>query len=173
MMIEKIKKYLLRQPDIEFYSKHDSESEYFKLGNTKIRVSNHYATSLNEPTTLNIIVDGDFFNVVYVNTPIPIRNYEELKGFIKFFKPVSNGLTRYIRSTNRKSTKSVSTNTQQTTNNKKNSKKEDLKAFVEENKEGLNPKQINSFMSMIDRGHVTKESSIFKMIESYRKANLK
>lgn len=170
MMIEKIKKYLLRQPDIEFYDKHDSESEYFKLGNTKIRVSNHYATSLSDPTTLNIVVDGDFFNVVYVNTPIPIKTYEELKGFIKFFKPVSNGLTRYIRLTKKKSTKT--TDSQPATSNKKSSK-EDLKAFVEENKEGLNPKQINSFISMIDRGHVSKESSILKMIEAYRKHNLK
>lgn len=84
MMIDKVKKYLLRHSEIEHYNKNESGSEYFKVGSSKIRVSDHLATSLSDPTTLNIIVNGDQFVVFYGNKLININDYEEFKKFLKY-----------------------------------------------------------------------------------------
>lgn len=84
MMIDKVKKYLLRHSEIERYNKNESGSEYFKVGSSKIRVSDHLATSLSDPTTLNIIVNGDQFVVFYGNKLVNINNYKEFKKFLKY-----------------------------------------------------------------------------------------
>lgn len=84
MMIDKVKKYLLRHSEIERYNKNESGSEYFKVGSSKIRVSDHLATSLSDPTTLNIIVNGEQFVVFYGNKLININDYEEFKKFLKY-----------------------------------------------------------------------------------------
>lgn len=83
-MIEKIKKYLLRHSEIERYNKNESGSEYFKIGSSKIQVSDHLATSLSDPTTLNIVVNGDQFVVFYGNKLINVNNYNEFKTFLKY-----------------------------------------------------------------------------------------
>lgn len=83
-MIDKVKKYLLRHSEIERYNKNESGSEYFKVGSSKIRVSDHLATSLNDPTTLNIVVNDDQFVVFYGNKLININDYEEFKRFLKY-----------------------------------------------------------------------------------------
>ena len=101
-MIDKIKKYLLRHNEINFYKKNNSGSEYYKVGNSIIRVSDHVAISNNRPDTLNIIVNEDNFVVMYGNKIINVNNYEEFKKFLKYhiqmcdcFKDIINkGLSR-------------------------------------------------------------------------------
>lgn len=83
-MINKIKKFLLRHEEIVQYKKCESGSEYFKVGNSKIRLSDHIATSVNDPSTLNIIVNGDSFVVAYGNKIIINNDYNEFKGFLKY-----------------------------------------------------------------------------------------
>ena len=83
-MIDKVKKYLLRHSEINFYKKNASGSEYYKVGNSIIRVSNHITTGNNYPDTLNIIVNNDNFIVFYGNRLINVNNYEEFKKFLKY-----------------------------------------------------------------------------------------
>lgn len=84
MMINKVKKYLLRHSEINFYRKNSSGSEYYKVGNSIIRVSDHVTTSNNYPDTLNIVVSGDNFIVLFGNKIINVNNYEDFKKFLKY-----------------------------------------------------------------------------------------
>ena len=84
MMIDKVKKYLLRHNEINFYKKNDSGSEYYRVGNSIIRVSDHIATSRNDPDTLNIVVSGDNFIVMFGNKIINVNDYNEFKMFLKY-----------------------------------------------------------------------------------------
>lgn len=83
-MIDKVKKYLLRHNEINFYKKNDSGSEYYKVGNSIIRVSDHVAISNNRPDTLNIVVNEDNFVVMYGNRIINVNDYEDFKKFLKY-----------------------------------------------------------------------------------------
>lgn len=83
-MINKIRRFLLRHEEIVQYKKRESGSEYFKVGNSKIRLSDHIATSLNDPSTLNIIVNDDNFVVTYGNRIVINNDYNEFKGFLKY-----------------------------------------------------------------------------------------
>lgn len=83
-MIDKVKKYLLRHNEINFYKKNDSGSEYYKVGNSIIRVSDHITVSNNRPDTLNIVVNGDNFVVMYGNRIINVNDYEDFKKFLKY-----------------------------------------------------------------------------------------
>lgn len=83
-MIDKVKKYLLRHDQINVYKKNESGSEYFRVGNSIIRVSDHVAVSNNRPDTLNIVVNGDNFVVMYGNRIINVNNYEDFKKFLKY-----------------------------------------------------------------------------------------
>lgn len=100
-MINKIRKFLLRHKEIVQYKKCESGSEYFKVGNSKIRLSDHIATSLNDPSTLNIIVNDDNFVITYGNRIIINNDYNEFKGFLKYhikmcqcFKPLFKKLSK-------------------------------------------------------------------------------
>lgn len=84
MMIEKIKRYLLRHKEINFYKKNDSGSEYYRVGNSIIRVSDHVPTSNNQPDNLSIIVSGNNFVVMYGNKLINVNDYNEFKVFLKY-----------------------------------------------------------------------------------------
>lgn len=84
MLIDKVKKYLLRHNEINFYKKNDSGSEYYKVGNSIIRVSDHVAVTNNRPDTLNIVISGDNFVVMYGNRIINVNNYEDFKKFLKY-----------------------------------------------------------------------------------------
>lgn len=103
MMIEKkIKKYLLNQPEINFFRKNDSGSEYFTVGKSIIRLSNHVTVSNNKPDTLNIVVTGENFVVMYGNRVIIVNDYPAFKNFLKWhiqmcdcFKDIiQNGLAK-------------------------------------------------------------------------------
>ena len=83
-MIDKVKKYLLRHDQINVYKKNESGSEYFRVGNSIIRVSDHVAVSNNRPDTLNIVVNGDNFVVMYGNRIINVNDYEDFKKFLKY-----------------------------------------------------------------------------------------
>lgn len=83
-MIDKVKKYLLRHNQINIYKKNESGSEYFRVGNSIIRVSDHVATSRNDPDTLNIVVCGDNFIVMFGNKIINVNDYNAFKSFLKY-----------------------------------------------------------------------------------------
>lgn len=85
MMIEKkIKRFLLSQPEINFFNKNESGSEYYKVGESIIRVSDHVAIKNNQPDVLNIIVTGENFVVMYGNRLINVNDYNGFKSFLKY-----------------------------------------------------------------------------------------
>lgn len=92
-LIKKIRNYILRQTGITFYKESDSGSQYFKIDNYVIRLSNHI-TDLNPSNVMNIVVVGDQITLIVKNRPYPttykvlkerIRNYAV---FADLFKPV-------------------------------------------------------------------------------------
>lgn len=83
-MIDKVKKYLLRHNEINVYKKNNSGSEYYRVGNSIIRVSDHIPISNNQPDVLNIVVSGDNFVVMYGNKVINVNDYNEFKTFLKY-----------------------------------------------------------------------------------------
>lgn len=84
MMIDKVKKYLLRHDEINVYKKNCSGSEYYRVGNSIIRVSDHIPINNNQPDVLNIVVSGDNFVVMYGNKIINVNDYNEFKAFLKY-----------------------------------------------------------------------------------------
>lgn len=106
-MINKIRKYLLRQKDIILYNKTVSGSEYYMIKESTIRLSDHIPASGSYPEELNIIVQDSNFVVFYGNRLIIIDNYEQFKSFIKqfiiicdIFKDMINrGLGRRVETT--------------------------------------------------------------------------
>ena len=87
-MLNKIKRFLLRQPSVEFLKKSDkSDSLYFKAGNLIIRVSDHIATSQCRPEQLHILVaaNSESFTILSNNRIAIIPNYTKLKEYIKFY----------------------------------------------------------------------------------------
>lgn len=84
MMIDKVKKYLLRHDEINVYKKNCSGSEYYRVGNSIIRISDHISINNNQPDVLNIVVSGDNFVVMYGNKIINVNDYNELKSFLKY-----------------------------------------------------------------------------------------
>lgn len=95
-MINKIRKYLLRHEEITLLKKNESGSEYFRVSNSKIRLSNHLATFSNYPDDLNIIVQNNSFVVFLGNKLININNYELFKQYIKHHIIISDSLRDII-----------------------------------------------------------------------------
>ena len=172
-MIDKIKKYLLRHKEINFYKKNNSGSEYYKVGNSIIRVSDHVAISNNEPDTLNIIVNGDNFVVMYGNRIINVNDYEDFKKFLKYhiqmcdcFKDLINkGLSRT------KNPKPVCPRVSKP----KITPVEEKRVFVWKGEEfdvsDLTASQVNSLYAFDANHNFPKRKSVVKTIESYRLQN--
>lgn len=85
-MFSKIRKYILRNPHISFFKRNESGSEYFKVEDKyKIRLSDHQASSLSLPNTLNIMVnERDEITVMIANKPYHYE-YKDLKELIKHY----------------------------------------------------------------------------------------
>lgn len=87
-MLDKIKRFLLRQKGIEFIKKSEqSSSLYFAIGDATIRVSDHIPTSQCRPEQLHIIVpvNSESFTILINNRIAVIPNYSKLKEYIKFY----------------------------------------------------------------------------------------
>lgn len=165
-MIDKVKKYLLRHDQINIYKKNESGSEYFRVGNSIIRVSDHVATSRNDPDTLNIVVSGDNFIVMFGNKIINVNDYNAFKSFLKYhiqmcdcFKDIINkGLGRqskdYIaKEKKKKALPTVSLKTKVTV------------SPHDPRLEGLTAKQIDGLVTML----FNSEIAAAKTINVYRK----
>lgn len=85
MVIDKVINYLSRQDGVEVVNTNDSGSHYFRVGATKIRVSDHFATSLNSPQTLNVVCTKDIFVATYGNKLLPVGNYQSLCSLLRNF----------------------------------------------------------------------------------------
>ena len=172
-MIDKIKKYLLRHKQINFYKKNNSGSEYYQVGNSIIRVSDHVAISNNRPDTLNIVVNGDNFVVMYGNRIINVNDYEDFKKFLKYhiqmcdcFKDLINkGLSRT------KDPKPVCPRVSKP----KISPVEEKRVFIWKGEEfdvsDLTAGQVNSLYAFDANHSFSKRESVVKTIESYRLQN--
>lgn len=90
MMLQRVARYLSRLDGVERGEVHDSHSQYFKMTDILVRVSDHFAIKANFPTTLNIVCEGEDFVVTYGNKLIPIKNYTALKQLLKNFAMVSD-----------------------------------------------------------------------------------
>lgn len=95
-MINKIKRYLLKTLHITEFKENTSGSTYYKVDSVLIRVSDHFATSICDPETLNIVVNSNDFVVIYGNRPISINNYTELKNFLKYFILMGSAMKSFI-----------------------------------------------------------------------------
>lgn len=87
-MLDKIKRFLLRQKGIEFIKKSEqSSSLYFSIGDKIIRVSDHIPTSQYRPEELHILVtvNSESFTILVNNRVAIIPNYSKLKEYIKFY----------------------------------------------------------------------------------------
>ena len=87
-MLNKIKRFLLRQKGVEFIKKSEkSESLYFQIGEHIIRVSDHIATTCCRPEQLHILVttNSESFTILVNNRVAIIPNYSKLKEYIKFY----------------------------------------------------------------------------------------
>lgn len=87
-MLNKIKRFLLRQKNVTFLKKSEgSESLYFQIGDHIIRVSDHIATTCCRPEQLHILVttNSDGFTILVNNRIAIIPNYAKLKEYIKFY----------------------------------------------------------------------------------------
>lgn len=172
-MIDKVKKYLLRHNEINFYKKNNSGSEYYKVGNSIIRVSDHVAVNKNKPDTLNIIVNGDNFVVMYGNRIINVNDYEDFKKFLKYhiqmcdcFKDLINkGLSRT------EDPKPVCPRVSKP----KITPVEEKRVFVWKGEEfdvsDLTVSQVNSLYAFDANHSFPKRESVVKTIESYRLQN--
>ena len=162
-MIDKVKKYLLRHEQINIYKKNESGSEYFRVGNSIIRVSGHVATSRNDPDTLNIVVCEDNFIVMFGNKIINVNDYNEFKTFLKYhikmcdcFKDIINaGLGR----------KSKDYIAQEAKKKKAKPKQKVVLSADDPRLEGLTAKQIDGLITMI----FNTEGAATKTINVYRK----
>lgn len=90
MMLQRVARYLSHLDGVERGEVHDSHSQYFKMTDILVRVSDHFAIKANFPTTLNIVCEGEDFVVTYGNKLIPIKNYSALKQLLKNFAMVSD-----------------------------------------------------------------------------------
>ena len=82
-MLNKIKRFLLRQKGIEFKKKSEqSSSLYFSIGDKIIRVSDHIPTSQCRPDELHILitVNSESFTILVNNRVAIIPNYSNLKS---------------------------------------------------------------------------------------------
>lgn len=95
-MIKKIKRFLLRQPNISFYKKNESGSEYYKIKDCLIRLSDHRASAPSPAQNLDIIVNDDMFVVFWLGQLENVRTYDELKQRIKDYIRDSEKISRYI-----------------------------------------------------------------------------
>ena len=87
-MIDKIRKFLLKQKGVEFTKKSEkSGSLYFKIGDRIIRVSDHIPTTMCRPEALHIIVtvNSESFIILVNNRIAIIPNYNKLKEYLKFY----------------------------------------------------------------------------------------
>lgn len=87
-MLNKIKRFLLRQKGVEFIKKSEgSESLYFQIGEHIIRVSDHIATTCCRPEQLCVLVtaNSESFAILVNNRVAIIPNYNKLKEYIKFY----------------------------------------------------------------------------------------
>ena len=84
-LIDKIRRYLLKQPGLKFFKKNDSGSEYFTYNNTIIRLSDHVTYNTMQRRELNIIVNKNTFCILYNSRLINLNDYEEFKSFIKSY----------------------------------------------------------------------------------------
>lgn len=84
-MKKKIRSYLMRHSEISFYKKSDTNSEYFKVGNSKIRLSDHINPINNQLDQLNIIINNNNFVVILGNKMIINNDYVEFKKFLKYY----------------------------------------------------------------------------------------
>lgn len=168
-MINKVKKYLLRHDEINIYKKNCSGSEYYRVGNSIIRVSDHIPISNNQPDVLNIVVSGDNFVVMYGNKIINVNDYNEFKTFLKYhikmcdcFKDIINtGLKRkshdYIAREAKKEKKTKKCVPSETAL---------IKVSTDDPRlEGLSAKQIDSFITLSFKN----EKNALSVINGYRK----
>lgn len=87
-MLNKIKRFLLRQKGVEFIKKSEqSSSLYFAVGDRTIRVSDHIPISQCRPDELHILVavNSECFTILVNNRVAIIPNYNKLKEYIKFY----------------------------------------------------------------------------------------
>ena len=87
-MLNKIKRFLLRQEGVKFLRKSDnSESLYFQIGDKIIRVSDHIPTSQCRPDELHVLpaANSESFIILVNNRVAIIPNYSKLKEYIKFY----------------------------------------------------------------------------------------
>lgn len=97
-MINKIRRFLLRQPSITFFKKNESGSEYYKVKDCLIRLSNHRASTPCPAQNLDIIVNEDMFVVFWLGQLETIRTYDELKERIKTYVRDGDKINKYISS---------------------------------------------------------------------------
>lgn len=87
-MIDKIKRFLLKQKEVEYIKKSEKScSLYFKIRDKIIRVSDHIPTSQCRPDELHILttVNSESFTILVNNRVAIISNYNKLKEYIKFY----------------------------------------------------------------------------------------
>lgn len=95
-MINKIRRFLLRQSGITFFKKNESGSEYYKVKDCLIRLSNHRASAPCPAQNLDIIVNEDMFVVFWLGQLETIRTYDELKERIKTYVRDGDKINKYI-----------------------------------------------------------------------------
>lgn len=181
-MIDKVKKYLLRHNEINFYKKNESGSEYYRVGNSIIRVSDHVATSRNDPDTLNIVVSGDNFVVMFGNKIINVNDYDEFKKFLKYHIQMCDCFKDLINKGLGRTSKSPETlivqKTFKTDNPFKELTKSELRALPIDkvmpyihpelhnfDLSGLTAKQILGLSSMVSHGKLASKEAIQKNID--------
>lgn len=87
-MIDKIKRFLLKQNGVDFVKKSEqSNSLYFTIGEETIRVSDHIPTSQCRPEQLHVIVpiNSESFIILINNRIAVIPNYSKLREYLKFY----------------------------------------------------------------------------------------
>ena len=182
-MIDKVKKYLLRHNEINVYKKNCSGSEYYRVGNSIIRVSDHIPISNNQPDVLNIVVSGDNFVVMYGNKIINVNDYNEFKAFLKYHIKMCDCFKDIINAgLGRRSNDYIARESKKT---KKKRNEEDLvltlpvitglRTFNYKGEEfdmsDLTDKQVFSLNSMFSNGSLSRRESLIKVLNNYRKQN--
>lgn len=173
-MIDKVKKYLLRHDQINVYKKNESGSEYFRVGNSIIRVSDHVAVSNNRPDTLNIIVNGDNFVVMYGNRIINVNDYEDFKKFLKYHIQMCDCFKDLINK-NLFGTENSKLTYRPRVSKPKITPVEGKRVFLWKGEgfdvSDLTTSQIESLYSMDANHSFPKRECVLKTIESYRLQN--
>ncbi len=166
-MINKVKKCLLRHDEINIYKKNCSGSEYYRVGNSIIRVSDHITVSNNQPDVLNIVVSGDNFVVMHGNKIINVNDYNELKTFLKYHIKMCNCFKDIINSgLKRKSHDYIFKEAKKKTKKCTSSETALIKVSTDDPRlEGLSAKQINSLITLSFKN----EENALSRINSYRK----